>query len=133
MNLLGFRICEESPSLKRRLPRHCPKARKNLASTMASTSLKGEEDLSVRLWCLNVAQGRGGLISPVLGVLRAPEYFGTKVTLWCPRPWRDLNNGTVLFMECLKHQGSFALIFLRLVPTPEERSATATPYPPQGV
>ena len=93
----------------------------------ASTSLKGEEGLSHLCWVSTLKEG------PALGVLRAPEYFGTKVALWCPRPWRGLNNGTALFMECLKHQGSLALIFLRLVPTLEERSATATSYRPQGV
>jgi len=68
-----------------------------------------------------------------MGVHSVSKYFGTKVVLWCPRPWRDLNNSTVLSMGCLKHQGNSALIFLRLVPTTKERSATAIPYRPQGV
>jgi len=95
--------------------------------SVASTSLEGEEGLSHLCWVSTLKEG------PALGVPRAPKFFGTKVALWCPRPWGGLNNSTALFMECLKHQGNLALIFLRSVPTPEERSATTTPYHPQGV
>ena len=93
----------------------------------ASTSLEGEEGLSHLCWVSTLKEG------PALGILRASEYFGTKVALWCPRSWGGLNNSTALFMECLKHQGNLALIFLRSVPTPEERPATARSYCPQGV
>ena len=70
---------------------------------------------------------------PALGVLNVSKHFGTKVALCCPRPRRGLYNSTVSSMECLKHQGNLALIFLRLVPTPEKRPAIATSYRPQGV
>jgi len=92
-----------------------------------SASLEGEEDLSHMCWVSTLKEG------PALGVLSVSTYFGTKVALWCPRPWRDLNYSTVSSMECLKHQGNSALIFLHLVPTTEERPAIATPYRPQGV
>jgi len=93
----------------------------------ASASLEGEEDLFHLCWVSILKEG------PTLGVLSVSKYFGTKVALWCPRPWRDLNNSTVSSMECLKHHGNSALIFLCLVPTTEERPATATPHRPQGV
>ena len=97
-----------------------------------------------RFFCgLDVARGRGGLISPVLGVHARggtcsgyPQRIltlGTKIALWCPRPWRGLYNSTESSMECLKHQGNLALISLRLVPTLEERPTTAAPFRPQGV
>jgi len=99
--------------------------------------------ISVHFWCLDIAQRRGDLSHlywvstpeerPALGVLSVSKHFGTKVALWCPRPRRGLYNSIVSSMECLKHQGDLALIFLRLVPMPEKRPATATPYRPQGV
>ena len=71
----------------------------------ASASLEGEEDLSHLCWVSTLKEG------PALGVHSVSKYFGTKVALWCPRPWRDLNNSTVSSMGCLNTRATQPLSF----------------------
>jgi len=111
---LGLSICEESSLWRRRLPRHCPKAKENLISILASASLKGEGGLYLSISGASTSlKGVGNLSHlywvstlkerPALGVLSVSKHFGIKVALWCPRPRRGLYNSIVSSMECLKH------------------------------
>ena len=102
-------------------PRHHSRAREDFSSSsMASTSLEGEEGLSY-LHCVSTLEER-----PVeREVVSSSACLNTwdKVTLWCPRSWRGLLQQCRIVHGVSKHQGNLAPVSAHLVPTPEERLA----------
>ena len=88
---------------------------------MASTSLEGGEDLSYLYWVSTLEERPAER-----EVVSSSACLNTwdKVRLWCPRPWRGLLQQRRIVHGVSKHQGNLALIYARLVPTPDDVNVT---------